>query len=268
MLEGQLSHLGRSTPLWASATLIAITFIRCYFHNLTAWQGIQAAQRVLGSQRLPGRPQVVFDQANGVTFSIEQAVDSGPSGSALIPAPASRDAGHPQDPEFEVFFRRCLEKTRNCLRAYSGSPTSGAAEDAVQDAFIECWRHWSKVRSLGQKAQDAYLMKTAIRKMAAQRKKERRICSQIWDADLDIPADSRSGPEMTVTNTRMALELLKELPRRQQQVVILRCCADMTFQDVASTLGISESSVRTLYERARNSASARRSQQDRCRRNP
>lgn len=268
MLEGQLSSLARSTPLWTSATLIAITLIKCYFQNMTAWQGIQAAQKVLGSQRLSGRPQVVFDQANGVTFSIGQAVDSGPSGSALIPALASPAAGHPMDPEFEAFYRRCKPKTESRLRAFCGSLISSAAEDAVQEAFVECWRHWPTVRSLDEKAQDSYLFKTAIRKITAQCKKERGIRSRVWDADLDIPADSWSGPEMTVTNTRMVLELLKDLPKRQQQVVILRVYADMTFQDVASALGISESSVRTQYERARKSLSARCSQQERCRRNP
>lgn len=47
-------------------------------------------------------------------------------------------------------------------------------------------------------------------------------------------------------------QILKQLPQKNTDVVILRLYADMTFRQIADTLKITESSAKVLYFRAKN----------------
>ncbi|MDD6035917.1 MAG: RNA polymerase sigma factor [Lachnospiraceae bacterium] len=52
--------------------------------------------------------------------------------------------------------------------------------------------------------------------------------------------------------TEKLREVLKELPQKNLEVVALRMYAEMSFKQVAETMGISESSAKVLYFRAKN----------------
>ena len=47
-------------------------------------------------------------------------------------------------------------------------------------------------------------------------------------------------------------QILKQLPQKNTDVVILRLYADMTFRQIADALKITESSAKVLYFRAKN----------------
>ena len=52
--------------------------------------------------------------------------------------------------------------------------------------------------------------------------------------------------------TEKVREVLQELPQKNLEVVALRIYAGMSFKQVAETMGISESSAKVLYFRAKN----------------
>jgi len=64
-------------------------------------------------------------------------------------------------------------------------------------------------------------------------------------------AAQRSGPDATPLQHGDVWRAVRELPRRQAQVVALHYVYDLRIGDIASTLGVTEGTVKTQLHRAR-----------------
>lgn len=121
----------------------------------------------------------------------------------------------------------------------------GACEEVVQDAFVALHLHRGAV------AEDkvpAYL-RSAVLNAARSRLRRRRVAERLGRV---LPGTPPSPEDEAMLGDRRAtvLAAVRRLPRRQQQVVVLRYWLDESEADIAATLGISAGSVKVHASRA------------------
>ena len=120
----------------------------------------------------------------------------------------------------------------------------GAREEVVQDAFVALHLHRGAVDP---EKVPAYL-RSAVLNAARSRLRHRQVISRLmWAA----PAAPATPEDEAVLDDRRAavLAAVRRLPRRQQEVVVLRYWLDLTEADIAATLGISAGSVKVHASR-------------------
>jgi len=129
---------------------------------------------------------------------------------------------------------------------------SAAAEDAVQDTFVNCIRHVDTLRSLPAPAQIAYLL-TAVKRSALNAAKRNGAASFVPLEDLAIEDDSVSVERTAIE--RLTVDEVKnavsQLPERMKDVLRFKYLLDLSDGEIAKTLGVAKSSVRVYLMRAR-----------------
>lgn len=68
----------------------------------------------------------------------------------------------------------------------------------------------------------------------------------------DFIIQSYGDAEQTVEDSIYINQLLKFLNDKQRQIVILKCCAEMTFKEIAKVMKCPETTVKSRYKRAMN----------------
>ncbi len=63
---------------------------------------------------------------------------------------------------------------------------------------------------------------------------------------------SYGDAEKTVEDSIYINQLLKHLNDKQRQIIIMKCCAEMTFKEIAKTLKCPETTVKSRFKRAMN----------------
>jgi RNA polymerase sigma-70 factor (sigma-E family) len=121
------------------------------------------------------------------------------------------------------------------------------AEDMVQEALIKVCTRWDRV--VAADAPDAYVRRVVLNEFL--RWKRRRASHEIVGAvqDRDWPGDGRNEVDQVVERDAVWRALLK-LPRRQRSVLVLRYYESLPYADIASLLGCTEGTARSLASRA------------------
>lgn len=121
----------------------------------------------------------------------------------------------------------------------------GDCEEVVQDAFVAF--HLRR-GSVAPDRVPAYLRSTVLNG-ARSRLRRRRVADRLG---LSRPGPVATPEDETILSASRApvLEAVRRLPRRQQEVVVLRYWLDLSEADIAATLGISAGSVKTHASRA------------------
>ena len=112
------------------------------------------------------------------------------------------------------------------------------AEDVAVEAMARAYVHWSAVASMERPVGWVLRVATNLALDDVRRRVPRLS-----------PATSSDRTEEVVLRGAL-VAALRELPRRQQEVVVLRYIADLPEADVAAALGISTGSVKTHLHRA------------------
>ena len=121
----------------------------------------------------------------------------------------------------------------------------GACEEVVQDAFVALHLRRSTVEP---ERVRAYL-RSSVLNGARSRLRRRRVADRVGRIRPGTPATPED--EAVLGDRRAAvLAAVRRLPRRQQEVVVLRYWLDLSEAEIASTLGISAGSVKTHASRA------------------
>ena len=142
----------------------------------------------------------------------------------------------------ELFQAHQLELVRLAVLMVGDLAT---AEDVVQDAFEQLHRRWRTLRKPSNAldyARSAVL--NGCRSVHRRRLVARRHQPQIAAAtrpDTDTAAAFEQRTEL--------MDAFRALPRRQREVLALRYYLDMSVADVATTLNISPSAVRSTASR-------------------
>ena len=122
---------------------------------------------------------------------------------------------------------------------------ASVAEELVQDAFVSLHRRWSSLADPG--AAHGYLRTTVVNN-ARSVLRHRGVEERYRQPGPPEP----SGPEeraVQATEDARVLAALRSLSRRQQEVLVLRYYADMSEQEIATTLGMSRGAVKSHAHR-------------------
>ncbi|MGH9126729.1 MAG: SigE family RNA polymerase sigma factor [Acidimicrobiales bacterium] len=121
-----------------------------------------------------------------------------------------------------------------------------AAEEVVQDAFVEAHLAWSRLRD-PEKALP--YLRSAVLNGARSRLRHDKVVER-----LAPPAgrDNDRLPELALEageQRQQVLSALRALPHRQRECLVLRYYLDLSEAEIAATLGISAGSVKTHTSR-------------------
>jgi RNA polymerase sigma-70 factor (ECF subfamily) len=182
------------------------------------------------------------------------------------PAPAIDDAdlaeriGRRDQAAFEILMRRHNGKLFRVARAILRDDAE--AEDALQDAYVDAYRHIGEFR--GGARLSTWLTRIVINQalMRLRKHKRSRVVVPFGDAGVAEPdeaeadvADERSESPPGATlraEIRRALERrIDELPIAFRTVFVMREVEDMTVEETAECLAIPAATVRTRLFRAR-----------------
>ena len=185
---------------------------------------------------------------------------------AALPAPAIDDAelvrriGRRDQAAFEIMMRRHNGKLFRVARAILRDDAE--AEDALQDAYLEAYRHIDEFR--GGARLSTWLTRIVINQALTRLRKHKRsrivvpfrdgAVTETDAAEADVADDqSESPPGATLrAEIRRALERrIDELPIAFRTVFVMREVEDMTVEETAECLAIPEATVRTRLFRAR-----------------
>jgi RNA polymerase sigma-70 factor (sigma-E family) len=141
--------------------------------------------------------------------------------------------------EFAEFFAASWDPCLRAVAAVTGDMV--LAEDQTAEAFARAWASWRKVNH--HPAPRAWVVRTALNTGATwwrRRNKETALTSH------DIPATDSpgTGPDAAV------LAVLRRLPVRQREVIVLRVFLDLDVDTTARQLGIAPGTVRAHQARA------------------
>jgi RNA polymerase sigma-70 factor (sigma-E family) len=115
-----------------------------------------------------------------------------------------------------------------------------SAEDLVQTALEKSWLRWDRI--VRKEAPEAYVRQVMLSTFLTwnRRRWRREIATEA------IPEGEASGDEAGAAEIRLAVAgALRQLPRRQRAVVVLRYFDDLTEAQTATALGCSVGTVKS-----------------------
>jgi RNA polymerase sigma-70 factor, ECF subfamily len=138
--------------------------------------------------------------------------------------------------------------------AYSVLRNSADAEDAVQEAFLRVLRHRDTLSEV--RDQRVWLIRIVwnIVLDRKRRSKTRPETDDVSELARVLPAGGLSAEQRAAAAEHHAhvLACVEQLPDKERQVMMLSAFEELTSVEIASVVGITESSVRSRLFRARN----------------
>src|SRR5664280_1013633 len=138
--------------------------------------------------------------------------------------------------------------------AFSVLRNSADAEDAVQEAFLRVLRHRDTLDEI--RDQRVWLIRIVwnIVLDRKRRAKTRPETDDVADLARVLPANGLSAEQQAAAAQHHAhvLVCVDQLPAKEREVLMLSAFEELTSVEIASVLGITESSVRSRLFRARN----------------
>jgi RNA polymerase sigma-70 factor (sigma-E family) len=127
--------------------------------------------------------------------------------------------------------------------AYTLLGSRDGAEDAVQDAFVSLFRNWHRLRD--PEAAEAYVRAAVLNRCRSTIRTRVRDSLRLHN-DPPVPLHTVGNDEVAVSHEDAALvgAALRQLPRRQREVVTCRYLLELTVAETAETLGISGGAVK------------------------
>lgn len=142
---------------------------------------------------------------------------------------------------FERFYR--VEYGPLLGLGYQLTGRRDVAEDLVQDAMLRAYREWGRISSY--ERPDLWLRR-AMLNLATSRWRRQRTVARSWFR-FDRQPDVQDPSVETIDVWRQ----VRELPRRQAQVVVLYYGCDLSVDQVAEIIDCAPGTVRTHLTRAR-----------------
>lgn len=125
-----------------------------------------------------------------------------------------------------------------------------AAEDLVQEVYLQAWKSWAKYEP-GTNCR-AWLYKILFNKIDHHRR--RQAARARWladdDAQLDFAAAPRPAPAAEITDAQV-LAALDRLPARYREVVLLADVQEFSYREIADVLQVPAGTVMSRLSRAR-----------------
>jgi RNA polymerase sigma-70 factor (ECF subfamily) len=156
------------------------------------------------------------------------------------------DPVDPADPaervSFEALYRRDFSRLVSLAHGLSGSRS--AAEELVQEAFLAAHRRWDRIG--GYADPSAWLRRVVVnRSVSAVR---RRVAEGVAMTRLGA---RREIPDELPDQDEVVWRAVRQLPRRQAQVVALYYVDDRSVAEIAAVLDLAEGTVKATLHQAR-----------------
>jgi len=155
--------------------------------------------------------------------------------------PAERSCAHET---LQEVFARCQNELLGLLVHMVGNPED--ARDAYQDTFLKCWRSRDQVPSV--RNLKAWIFRIALNTARDMRQTAwRRHRRDLPDEGFDVAGHSDNPEEAVETAEQMALirTAVSQLRTEEKEVFLLRQNAELTYEEIAETLGIPSGTVKT-----------------------
>jgi len=121
-----------------------------------------------------------------------------------------------------------------------------SAEEVVQDAFEALYRNWGRLRD--PYAAVTYLNRSVVN--GSRSTARRRMTERAYDLPDAGSAPSAETVGLDGSQRHELIAAVRELPRRQREVVVLRYFLDLSEEQIAEWLGVSKGSVKRHAFRA------------------
>jgi RNA polymerase sigma factor (sigma-70 family) len=152
---------------------------------------------------------------------------------------------------FIILFRQHAQAVYNfCFRRTADWST---AEDLTSVVFFEAWRHRAEIRCIGESVLP-WLYGVASNAVRNHRRGSRRRqalllrLSPVGSADFTEDIVDRMD---AIREVRALLSVIGQLPRRQQDVVVLCLWQGLTHEQAACALGLAVGTVKSRVSRAK-----------------
>ncbi|MCI0679464.1 MAG: SigE family RNA polymerase sigma factor [Actinobacteria bacterium] len=145
-------------------------------------------------------------------------------------------------PDFRAFYQREYRPVLGMAYALSGDMT--VAEDLCQDAFMAAFRRWSEVGAMDHPG--AWVRRVVANRSASRFRRlaaEGRAMLRLGRPSHEIPSPS--------ADSLAVWAVLRRLPPRQAEIVVLTYFADLSNAEAAAVMGCSVETARTHLKRAK-----------------
>jgi RNA polymerase sigma-70 factor (sigma-E family) len=213
-----------------------------------------------------------------IVSSLSGMAWAAPTGTSPVPAPRRRravgpdlvgrpaDAPHrpeldpatahglPADPGdavtalFEVHYVHLVRLARHLL----DEPAD--AEDVVMDAFAGLALHWSRVRRTGEAF---FYLRSSVVNGCRSRLRRLRVARARMHTQLERDAAPAEQQAMLHLEHDAVAAVLRELPRRQREVLVLRYYEEASEAEIADVLGVTTGSVKVHASRGLRAVASR-----------
>lgn len=126
---------------------------------------------------------------------------------------------------------------------------ASSADDIVQESLIQAWQRLDQLAD--PQAVRPWLLRLTARKAIDHARRTKNHADVDALEHLHATTDSPASAVVASEGTQALVEALAKLPQSQRTVWWLREAADMSYEEIAHTLGISATSVRGRLARAR-----------------
>ena len=198
--------------------------------------------------RLPSTERLALGRDGGTGLRLRRGFSRPAEGAPTAPGRLPRARTQAVTELFNAHYGR-LVRTAQLL-----VDDRETAEDVVMDAFTSLYSRWAAIRD----PDDAYrYLRSCVLNGARSKLRRRSVRRRHEGASLDRPdraerpsqASTQPGVASSGTNRAAVVGLLRGLPPRQRQVLVMRYLLDMSELEVASELGISQGSVKSHASR-------------------
>jgi RNA polymerase sigma-70 factor (ECF subfamily) len=142
--------------------------------------------------------------------------------------------------EFAAFYAANVSALTVSLYAHTGD--LGAAQDAVQEAFVRALARWDRIASYDNPV--AWTRRVAWN-LGTSRWRRIRVADRHVRTQRD---ESVPGPE---PDQVALIAALKTLPDKQRRAIVMHYLAGLTASEIGQVEGLSEANVRVLLHRGR-----------------
>ncbi len=123
-----------------------------------------------------------------------------------------------------------------------------AAEDLVQSAFVDLYRHWAKV--VASDAPEAYARRALLNRFLTDQRRRSSTERPRDHGALEAIAVAVPDPAEEIGTRDELRRLVAALPPRSRAVLVLRYYEDRPDEQIADLLGVNTSTVRATASRA------------------
>lgn len=152
----------------------------------------------------------------------------------------------PRDVSLRTEFDRLYSEHSQAMigQVFAMTGDLGAAQDAVQEAWIKAWLRWDKVRTYDRPA--SWVLRVALNNaVSGWRRTKRNVLKAVTPDRPGSPPPFDPGDQLDL------LRALQTLPPEARRIVVLHHMAGYSVEEIAAAEGVAVGTVKSRLSRAR-----------------